>query len=121
MDSLLALKNRDRVVFIGYALLERMQEHGWLEAMMLQRFSTDDLVRRTLAWSADEVNLILPDAFEKMDFLPKSPNVLRTTTMILENKSDTLRFHAPMEPGKYPCVCSFPGHYLVRRGVMVVE
>ncbi len=63
----------------------------------------------------------LPDAFEKMDFLPKSPNILHATKMVLENKSDTLRFHAPKEKGLYPYICSFPGHYLVMRGVMMVE
>ncbi len=63
----------------------------------------------------------LPDAFEKMDFLPKSPNVLFATKMVLENRSETLRFHAPKEKGSYPFICSFPGHYLVMRGVMIVE
>ncbi len=63
----------------------------------------------------------LPDAFEKMDFLPKSPDVLFATDMVLENRSGTLRFHAPQEKGGYPYICSFPGHYLVMRGMMVVE
>lgn len=63
----------------------------------------------------------LPDAFEKMDFLPKSPDVLYATAMVLENRAETLRIHAPKEKGRYPYICSFPGHYLVMRGVMVVE
>jgi uncharacterized cupredoxin-like copper-binding protein len=63
----------------------------------------------------------LPDAFEKLDFVPKSPDVLFATKMLAPNQTDTLRFHAPKEPGRYPYICSFPGHYLVMRGVMVVE
>jgi len=63
----------------------------------------------------------LPDAFEKMDFIPKSDKILHATKMVLPNKSETLRFHAPKQSGRYPYICSFPGHYLVMRGVMVVE
>lgn len=63
----------------------------------------------------------LPDAFEKNDFIPKSDQILHATKMLTQNKSETLRFHAPKQAGKYPYICSFPGHYLVMRGVMVVE
>ncbi len=62
-----------------------------------------------------------PDAFEKMAFVPKSEKILQATKMLKQGESDTLRFHAPKLPGKYPYICSFPGHYLVMRGVMVVE
>ena len=63
----------------------------------------------------------VPGAFEKMDFVPKSEKILQATKMLKQGETDTLRFHAPKEPGKYPYICSFPGHYLVMRGVMVVE
>ncbi|MBI5772538.1 MAG: HEAT repeat domain-containing protein [Verrucomicrobia bacterium] len=63
----------------------------------------------------------LPDAFEKMDFLPKSDQIIAATKMVQPNGTDTLRFHAPKAPGRYPYICSFPGHYLVMKGVMVVE
>ena len=63
----------------------------------------------------------LPGAFEKMDFVPKSAKILQATKMLKQGETDTLRFHAPKEPGKYPYICSFPGHYLVMRGVMIVE
>ena len=63
----------------------------------------------------------LPDAFEKNDFIPKSDQILHATKMLTQNKTETLRIHAPKQPGRYPYICSFPGHYLVMRGVMVVE
>jgi lysophospholipase L1-like esterase/uncharacterized cupredoxin-like copper-binding protein len=62
-----------------------------------------------------------PGAFEKMDFIPKSEKILQATKMLKQGETDTLRFHAPKEPGRYPYICSFPGHYLVMRGVMIVE
>ncbi len=63
----------------------------------------------------------LPDAFEKLDFIPKSEKILHATKMLAQNQSETLRIHAPKTPGQYPYICSFPGHYLVMRGVMIVE
>jgi uncharacterized cupredoxin-like copper-binding protein len=63
----------------------------------------------------------LPGAFEKMDFVPKSEKILHATKMLKQGESDVLRFHAPKERGRYPYICSFPGHYLVMRGVMIVE
>ncbi len=77
--------------------------------------------------SADEIGFAanemakLPDAFEKSDFIPKSDKILHATKMLSQNQSETLRFHAPTKPGEYPYICSFPGHYLVMRGTMIVE
>ena len=33
----------------------------------------------------------------------------------------SLRFMAPTEPGEYPYICSFPGHWTIMKGVMVVK
>lgn len=77
--------------------------------------------------TADEIGLAanemakLPDAFEKSDFIPKSDKILHFTKMLKQGETGILRFHAPKEPGTYPYICSFPGHYLVMRGVMIVE
>ena len=59
-------------------------------------------------------------AFEKIDFVPKSEKILQATNNLQQGETSTLRFHAP-EPGRYPYSCSFPGHYLVMRGTMIVE
>lgn len=36
--------------------------------------------------------------------------ILHATKMLKQNQSETLRFHAPKQPGKHPCIGSFPGH-----------
>lgn len=59
------------------------------------------------------------------DFLPreKSELILQATPMIGPNRGSqisVLRFNAPAEPGVYPFVCTFPGHWVVMNGVMVV-
>lgn len=59
------------------------------------------------------------------DFIPpdKGDLMLHATSMIGPTRSsqiDVLRFEAPGEPGLYPFVCTFPGHWIVMNGVMVV-
>lgn len=59
------------------------------------------------------------------DFIPreKMDLIIQNTPMIGPTRSAqiaVLRFHAPKEEGIYPYVCTFPGHWVVMNGVMVV-
>lgn len=53
----LEVKKGTRIVLIGNALIERMQEHAWFEGMVLQRFASEEPVIRTLAWPGDEITV----------------------------------------------------------------
>lgn len=57
----------------------------------------------------------------KKGFVPDSPKILHATKLLNQGESQTLRFIAPDSPGKYPFICTFPGHWLVMKGEMVVE
>jgi azurin len=61
----------------------------------------------------------LPDGFEK-NFVPASPDVLFATPLVNPGKSFRLTFNAPAKPGEYPFLCSFPGHWRVMQGVLIV-
>ncbi len=59
------------------------------------------------------------------DFLPaeKSDLILHAAPMIgptRKSQVHVLRFEAPTEVGVYPYVCTFPGHWVVMKGEMVV-
>ena len=62
----------------------------------------------------------LPDGFER-NFVPDSPDVLFYTPLVQPGKSHRLTFKAPAEPGAYPFLCSFPGHWRVMQGVLTVQ
>ncbi|MBL9214018.1 MAG: cupredoxin domain-containing protein [Opitutaceae bacterium] len=48
--------------------------------------------------------------------------VLAHTKLLGPKQSDEITFKAPTEPGEYPFICSFPGHYLSgMHGVLVVK
>lgn len=61
-----------------------------------------------------------PKASEK-HYVPEMPEVLFATEMLDPNEVYTLKFTAPNTPGNYPFVCTFPGHWRMMRGIMVVE
>jgi putative heme-binding domain-containing protein len=59
------------------------------------------------------------------DFIPpsKRTQILHASPMIGPTRAaqiHVLRFAAPAEPGIYPYVCTFPGHWVVMNGVMIV-
>ncbi len=54
-------------------------------------------------------------------FVPVSPEVLHATPLVDPNGRAELRFNAPLAPGRYPYLCTFPGHWRVMRGVLIVE
>ena len=69
--------------------------------------------------AADEM-LRDPKASEKF-YIPEIPEVLFSTKMIGPQELYTLTFTAPTTPGEYPFACTFPGHWRMMNGIMVVE
>ena len=53
-------------------------------------------------------------------YVPDSSDVLIGTEMVAAEKQSRITFKAPSEPGEYPYVCTFPGHWMRMYGVMVV-
>ncbi len=60
-----------------------------------------------------------PDA-AKSGYVPKSRYVLGATDMIEPGKKGALLFKMPDQPGRYPYVCTFPGHWTMMRGEIIV-
>lgn len=54
-------------------------------------------------------------------FVPASPKVLHATPLVNPAGRAELTFTAPAQPGRYPYLCTFPGHWRIMRGVLVVE
>ena len=61
-----------------------------------------------------------PDAAAR-HYVPRSEDVLVYTDIVPPGGSFEIWFRAPAEKGRYPYLCTFPGHWMVMNGVMVVE
>lgn len=70
----------------------------------------------------DLVNKIIadPDAVARQ-YIPKSDDVLFYCDVVPPKEEFSIHFRAPAEKGRYPFLCSFPGHWMVMNGQMTVE
>jgi azurin len=55
-----------------------------------------------------------------MHYVPNIPEVLFHTRLVNPQETVKLQFTAPQQPGDYPYVCTFPGHWSLMNGVMKV-
>jgi azurin len=55
------------------------------------------------------------------NYVPKSDEVLVYTDIVPPGQSFTIWFDAPRQKGRYPYLCTFPGHWMVMNGEMIVE
>jgi azurin len=53
--------------------------------------------------------------------VPRTDDVLAYTDIVDPNAEFTIYFRAPNTPGRYPYLCTFPGHWMVMNGEMIVE
>ncbi|MFT4549004.1 MAG: azurin [Verrucomicrobiales bacterium] len=61
-----------------------------------------------------------PDAGKK-HYIPETESVIAHTFVVPAGSQHTLHLKAPSEPGDYPYICTFPGHWQAMRGVLKVQ
>ncbi len=54
-------------------------------------------------------------------YVPQTDDVVCYTDIVEPGEEFSIYFKVPSEPGKYPFLCTFPGHWMVMNGEMVVE
>ncbi len=60
-----------------------------------------------------------PDSAGRL-YVPKSPKVLAATKMLEPGQQERLRITAPTTQGVYEFVCTFPGHWMIMWGKLIV-
>ena len=76
--------------------------------------------------SEEEVGLLADQMAQNPDaaargFVPDSEKVIWATPLVDGNDEVEQEFIAPVLPGRYPFLCTFPGHWRVMKGVLIVE
>ncbi len=54
-------------------------------------------------------------------YVPKTDDVLAYADITAAEQRQTIYFTAPQTPGRYPYLCTFPGHWKLMNGVLIVE
>ncbi len=122
-----------RVIRIG-TLPERMAYDKDLIAVAAGKpvefmFQNDDLMPHnfviTQPGALEEVGLLAeataqqPGALER-HYIPPSDKLLLSSRLLHANQSQKLSFTAPKQPGVYPYVCTYPGHWRRMYGALYV-
>lgn len=76
----------------------------------------------TLARIGDLTNQMIadPEAVAR-HYVPRTEDVIVYTDIVADQQSATIYFHAPTTKGRYPFLCTFPGHWMVMNGELLVE
>lgn len=61
-----------------------------------------------------------PEAVAR-NYVPKAREVLVYTDIVPPQGKSDIHFRAPKERGRYPFLCTFPGHWMVMNGELIVE
>ena len=93
-------------------------------------FSNKDVMRHNLLIIAPgslelvgkkaDIMATKPDGVKK-EWVPEIPEVLFHTPLVSVGEKYILKFTAPIKKGKYPFVCTFPAHWRMMNGEMIVE
>lgn len=60
-----------------------------------------------------------PDAYLKQ-YVPESDAVICYTDIVEAGAESAIYFRVPDKPGRYPYLCTFPGHWMVMNGILEV-
>jgi len=76
----------------------------------------------TLQKVGEQCNRLISDPqAAAQHYIPSSSDILAYTNVVEPYAEHTIYFRVPSEPGRYPYLCTFPGHWMVMNGVLVVE
>jgi azurin len=70
----------------------------------------------------EEANKLVADPEAVIrQYVPQTDDVICYTDIVDPEATMTIYFRAPETPGRYPYLCTFPGHWMVMNGEMIVE
>ena len=72
-------------------------------------------------WGTSKVYGISDPDYRGLRFIPNDKRIIHATKLLKKDTIQTLRFIAPKKPGKYPYLCSYPGHWTIMKGEMIVK
>lgn len=91
--------------------------------LVLNNKATASVMKHNVVILTDKesINRVGLAAINAPNYLPEDPAIFIATTLVEPGQKTELTFTAPTEPGRYPYICTFPGHYALMQGVMIVK
>jgi azurin len=76
--------------------------------------------KKDVVGMASNAGLSDPTFLTEKQAVPESEDILFHSKLLQPGEEDVLEFTAPDEPGDYPYLCTYPGHWAIMNGVMKV-
>jgi putative membrane-bound dehydrogenase-like protein len=92
-------------------------------------FENPDAMQHNIVVGKPKTTAIIGAAADKMitakdgaekNYVPNIPQIIASTPLVNPGQTVRLKFVVPDQPGDYPFVCTFPGHWRLMTGVMKV-
>jgi azurin len=71
--------------------------------------------------SEDAIDAVGTAALSAENNIPDHPSIIASSSMVGPGESTELLINIPDQPGVYPYICTYPGHYQVMQGKIIVE
>lgn len=94
-------------------LVFKNSDHMQHNVVLLRPGSIEDVGKLADAMLTD------PLALSK-SYIPTSPDVIASLPLINPGETAELEISAPAQAGRYPFVCTFPGHWRIMQGALIV-
>jgi azurin len=97
---------------VAFANVGSVPREAMAHNFVLLKPMTDEEVGAFAAAAAAKAPTFLPD---------DQSAVLAHTKTLGPKETDKVDFSAPAKPGEYPFICTFPGHYMLMHGKLIVK
>ena len=91
--------------------------------LIMNNTATLEAMKHNVVILSDEskINEVGQAALSEADYIPEHPAIITATPMADAGSKTEVTFNAPTKPGRYVYICTFPGHYMMMQGEMIVE
>lgn len=98
-------------------------EKGQEVTVIMDNIATLPMMKHNIVFlnDASKVNDIGMAAISAPGYLPKNDAIIAATPIADPGKQTKVTFKAPQKAGTYVYICTFPGHYAMMRGEMIVK
>ena len=108
---------------MAYDITTVTVESGTNLTIIFKNNATLDVMKHNIVILDDStaINEVGIAAINAPNYVPDHPAIIAYSDLIGPGEVTQVTFTVPTEPGKYPFVCTFPGHYSMMQGVIVVQ
>jgi len=64
--------------------------------------------------------LAMGDNGPEKEYIPDSSEIIKASSLLDSEEEFAITLTAPTQPGDYPYMCTFPGHWRIMNGIMKV-